>query len=84
MFISIFDHLSNINFAEPVVSIPDIYEPSTNVKIISAINFNFNDLLKNDVLKNVHDVYLILVDGFVVFSLSNLLYKKLMEVLGNG
>lgn len=80
LLLNILNKMLSINFSEPIVHIPDIVEPSTNVKIISSSEFNFNSLLTNDILKNVHDIYLVLVDAVVIFGLVNLLKHKMEEV----
>lgn len=78
--INILNKIKNVNFVEPAFSVPDIYEPVTKVKIISSVNFNFNDLLENEVFKNVHDIYLIVVDVIIIFALVMLLKNKIMGV----
>ena len=83
LIIDILNKILNIDFKNPAFSVPDINEPFTNSKLISAFSFNFNDLLKNESLKTVHDIYLILVDAVIIFSLVNLLHKKIEEVFKN-
>lgn len=72
--------VSSINYGEPKFNIPDIYEPTTNYKLISASTFNFNDYLKNDTFKTVHNIYLIIIDVVIIFGLLNLASKKISEV----
>lgn len=78
--IELLTRIMNINFGEPKFTVPDIYEPFTNQKIISATEFNFNDLLSNSILKTAHDIYLLLVDGFIIFGLYQLISHKIEEV----
>lgn len=80
LIFDVLNRIININFNEPIIDIPNIYEPSTNVKIINATSYNFNTLLENKSLKTVHDIYLILVDAVIIFGLVNLLKNKLEEV----
>lgn len=80
LILDVLNRILTINFEEPIINIPDIYEPSTNIKIISERSFNFNSLLENNTLKTVHNIYLILVDAVIVFGLVNLLKNKLEEV----
>lgn len=72
--------IASINYSEPKFNIPDIYEPTTNKKLISAVTFNFNDYLENNTFKNVHNVYLIIVDAAIIFGLLNLAWKKITGV----
>ena len=80
LFVDILNKILNIDFAEPVINIPDIHEPFTGEKIISSTSFSFNSLLTNDTLKTVHDIYLILVDAVIIFALVNLSKNKFEEV----
>ena len=80
LILDILNRILNINFEEPVINIPDIYEPTTNQKLISATSYNFNSLLGNNVFSTVHNIYLVLVDAVIVFGLVNLLKHKLEEV----
>lgn len=80
LIIDILNDILNIDFSEPQFNIPDINEPFTGKKLISATTFNFNDLLDNSVWNTVHNIYLILVDAAIVFGLVNLFHKKYEEV----
>ena len=80
LIMDILDKIVNINFSDPVIHIPDINEPFTNNKLISAATFDFNSLLSNSILKNIHDIYLVGVDVVIVISLVNLAKRKWEEV----
>ena len=41
-------------------------------------------MLDNEVLKNVHNIYFIVVDVIIVFALVNLAKNKIMGVLGGN
>lgn len=83
IIIEILEDISSINFSEPVISCPDIYEPFTNTKIISSFSFNFNSLLDNNTFKTVHNIYLICVDAIIIFAMIHLTHKKIEEVFSN-
>lgn len=80
LFFDLLNRFKTVDFSEPEFIIPDIYDPVTNTKIISSTNFNFNDFLENDVFNNIHNIYLIVVDVIIVFSLVMLLKNKIMGV----
>lgn len=80
LIMDILDKIVNINFSDPVIHIPDISEPVTNTKLISATTFDFNSLLSNSILKNIHDIYLVGVDVVIVIALVNLAKRKWEEV----
>ena len=84
LVINILTKISNIDFEEPRFEIPDINEPFTNTKLVSATNYNFNNMLDNAVLQNVHNIYFIVVDVIIVFALVNLAKNKIMGVLGGN
>ena len=81
LLFDLLDRFMNINFSEPIINIPEIKEPFTNVALIKPINFNFNSLLENETLMIVHDIYFIIVDAVIYVGLVILLYKKYEEVI---
>ena len=80
LVIDILNMILDIDFSEPVFNIPDITEPFSNKKLISATTFKFNDLLENNTFNTIHSIYLVCVDVFVVFGLVNLFRRKYEEV----
>lgn len=83
IIIEILEDISSINFSEPVISCPDIYEPFTNTKLISSFSFNLNSLLDNSTFKTVHDIYFVVVDAIIIFAMIHLTHKKIEEVFSN-
>ena len=83
VIIEILEDISSINFNEPIISCPDIYEPFTNTKIISAFSYNLNSLLDNSTFSTVHSIYLVCVDAIIIFALIHLTHKKIEEVFSN-
>lgn len=80
LIIDVLNGILGINLNEPIFNIPDMYEPVTGGKFISATTFNLNTLIENDILKNVHNIYLVCVDAFIVIGLVNLFKRKYEEV----
>lgn len=83
VIIEILEDISSINFSEPIISVPDIYEPFTNTKLISAFSYNLNSLLDNSTFNTVHSIYLICVDAIIIFAMIHLTHKKIEEVFSN-
>lgn len=81
LFFDLADRFLHINFSEPIIDIPDIYEPTTNNVLIHATQFNFNTLLEQNSFKTAHDIYLIVVDAIIYVGLVILLYNKYEEVM---
>lgn len=76
-----FAHLLSVGEMEPVLTWPSwSYE---GVEVIQAGSFNFNDILENETMKTVHDIYLLLVDVSIVFGLLALLRKKYDSIISN-
>lgn len=76
LILNILDKIININFSEPVLNIPDMNEPFTGNKLISAITFNLNDLLNNTIFNTVHEIYFVGVDALIIIGLVNLAKRK--------
>lgn len=81
LIVDVLHRINRIQFVEPKINIPDIYEPVTHEKIVAATEFNFNDLLKNDTLKNVHEIYLIVVDAILIFGIAMFAKNQIFKVL---
>ncbi len=80
LIIDVLSRMINLDFTEPVFKIPNINEPFTNTKLISATDYNLNSLLDNSTFKYIHDIYLIFVDSIIIFGLVNLAKNKFDEV----
>lgn len=80
LIIDILNRILSINLGGPAFTIPNIIEPSTGVTLIQERSYNLNSILENNAFKTVHDIYLVLVDAFIVFGLVNLTKRKLEEV----
>ncbi len=83
IIIDILNKILNINFSDPIFHIPEINEPFTGSKLISEYDYNLNDLLDNEVFKNIHNIYFIGVDAVIIFVLINLARRKIEEVFSN-
>lgn len=83
IIIDILNKILNINFSDPIFHIPEINEPFTGSKLISEYDYNLNDLLDNEVFKNIHNIYFIGVDAVIIFALINLARRKIEEVFSN-
>lgn len=81
LLFDLLDRFININFEEPIINIPEIKEPTTEITFIKATSFNFNSLLENSTFSNVHNVYLLIVDAGIYVGLVMLLMKKYEEVM---
>lgn len=81
--IELLNRISNINFSEPIINIPDIKAPFTDTNLINKQAYNLNDLNNNEVFNNIHNIYLAGVDFIILIGLINLARKKIEEVFVN-
>ena len=84
-FISdLLNRILNIEYNEPIINIPEIYIPNTDIKIFNGMQYNFNSILENQAISNIYNIYLIAVDFIIVIGVLILAKNTLLEVLGNG
>ena len=69
-----------LDFNEPILHIPEMYEPFFNNKIFSGVDYNFNSLLNNTTFAYVHSIYLVAVDAILIIGFIKLCLNTLMEV----
>ena len=77
LVIQVLGRFSGISGQEPVISFGNF--SLFGAVLISSFTYNFNDLLSNSTLQNIHDFYLITID--VILWLGLLVYCK--NVLAN-
>lgn len=82
--VDLLTRILNIDYSEPIIHIPEMYCPGTDIKIFDGYDYNFNTLLEDEILSNVYNIYLIAVDFVIVIGVVFLAKNTLMEVLGNG
>lgn len=63
-----------------------ISDPVTvsNVVLIPAVDFNFNNYINDSNLNNIYQYYLILSDGILFFGIFNLIRRKVLNLLGDS
>lgn len=76
--VNLFGKISNINYSEPVLHIPELKEPIGNHKILDSIDFNFNSVIENPAAKNIYNIYLVSVD-FTLIILFLILCKNVFS-----
>lgn len=78
--INIFGRVTNINFSEPVLSIPELKSPFDGTTFFSGVDFNFNSILNIGVVNTVYNIYLVVVDAIFIFLFVSLCKKVFGEV----
>lgn len=81
--INFLNRIYSSEFNDVVFNIPDIYIPlfEDTEPIIPAYEFNFNEFISsNENLLTIYNMYLLVVDGIIIWGLISLLTKKYEEV----
>lgn len=68
---------------EPIIYIPELYEPFYHNKIYNGTSFNFNSLLVNDSVIFIHEFYLIIVDMIFIYLFLVYCVKTLKTFISN-
>ena len=77
--INFFGRLTNINFDEPILYIPELKVPLTDYTFLDANTFNLNDVIDiHPVFGTIYNIYLILID-IILISLFVTLCKRVYE-----
>lgn len=78
--INIFGKINNIAYSQPILHIQELHDPFFDYKILDAIDFNFNSILTNNVVKTIYNIYLISVDFILIMLFVSLCKKTFSEV----
>lgn len=68
---------------EPIIYIPELYEPFYHNKIYNGTSFNFNSLLVNDSVIFIHEFYLTIVDIIFIYLFLVYCVKTLKTFISN-
>lgn len=82
--INLLNRLYSSNYDDVVLTIPAISIPffEDYGPIFEGTTFNFNTFIKqNEKIEWLYNIYLIIIDGSLIFGFLSLLYKKLEEVM---
>ncbi len=73
--------LSDISAQEPILRWDSIY--IFNTQLIAAGSYNLNDALGSQPVKQLHDMYLVLVDACMTFAFLELCRSKYRQIVHN-
>ena len=81
LIINIFGRVTNINFEEPIITIPELKDPTSGQTFFGGISYNFNNAVNiNNTTKTIYDIYLVVVDVILIFLFVMLCKKTFEEV----
>lgn len=73
------------NYSDPMVEIGPFTLPlNDDITLVPKITYHFNDLLQNENFDTIHDIYLLIIDGIIVYGLFRLAFNKYEEIIGGN
>lgn len=79
-FLERFDKLDST--VEPIITTPEL--KLMNTVLLSSYTYNFNDLLKNETFKMLHDFYLLFVDVIMIIAFLFFANKVVGTIFGES
>lgn len=74
----------NIDFTSQVLSIgPYVMPLNDNFELVPKIEIDFNSFLEDETVNSIHEVYLFITDGLIIFGLYRLIIKKYNNIVKN-
>lgn len=74
----------NIDFTQQVLSIgPYVMPLNDNFELVPEIQIDFKSLLEDETVNSIHEVYLFITDGLIIFGLYRLILKKYNNIVKN-
>ena len=84
ILIDFLTRIGNIQSTEPIINIPrfELNFMGYSAVLFDSFSYNFNDLLTTDTFKNIHTIYLSVVDIILWLSVVYLASKCLQSIFG--
>lgn len=84
LLIDFLNRVASIEDSMAVINVPEfkISLMGYNVTFIQAFSYDFNELLVNDTFKNIHNIYLVIVDLLLWLGVVFLASKCLRSIIG--
>lgn len=83
--IDFFNRVLSIDFSEPIMVLGPYTLPlNDDFELVPQITFDFNSYLEEPHLKSIHDVYLVIMDGLLIFGYIQLLRKTYEKMVNKG
>lgn len=80
---NLLNRIINVDFTDPMVEFGPFTLPlNDDIELINHYEYHFNDLLQDDSMAQIHDIYLIIVDGILILGLLYMVYCKYEEIIG--
>lgn len=76
--------LDTISETEPSIVVPTVREYFTGAVIIQGFTFSLNDVLVNETISNVYNIYLCVADFILYYCLLSFIYKVTRDFMNFG
>lgn len=85
LLIDFLNRFSNIAGSDPIINIPEfkLEFMGFSAVLIKSFSYNFNDLLTNDTLKTIHNIYLTFVDIILWLGIVYLASNLMKHIIGS-
>lgn len=83
--IDLLNRIINVDFSDPMVEFGPYNLPlNDDIQLVNHYEYHFNDLLQDENLSEVYNIYLLVVDGILIFGFLYMLYCKYEEIIGGN
>ena len=84
LLIDFLNRFGNIAGSDPIINIPEfkLEFMGFSAVLIKSFSYNFNDLLTNNTLKTIHDIYLSFVDIILWLGIVYLASNLIKHIIG--
>ena len=84
VFIDIINRFLEIPEGNGIIHIPQINDPFYDHELIPEQDFNIGEIFKTGKIGELHNIYLIFIDFYIIIKLVNLALKKFNTTIGGG
>lgn len=82
---NLLNRIIEADYSDPMVEIGPYTLPlNDNITLIPKLTYHFNDLLEDENMQNIHEIYLLIIDGILIIGLLRLAYIKYEEIIGGN
>lgn len=77
------DRLVNLSERQPILTWGNIYLPGYATPLVTAGQYNLNDAIGTSQGKQLHDIYLVIVDAVMILAFVDLCRRKYEKIIHN-
>lgn len=77
------DRMVNLSEQQPILRWGNIYLPGYAMPLVAAGQYNLNDAIGTSTGKQLHDIYLVIVDAIMILAFVDLCRRKYQKIIDN-